>query len=145
MVSQNSSNLQREMQTVRKNLDDHAEEMVQKAKSQFDWRHYVAGHPWLAMGAAVAAGYFLVPRRTVYTVVHRSAPAENSHQSAAEPQHVAPAPLAGLLSEALSIATTIAVREGMAIASQFARQWLQPREQPSDSNAGETRAAEAAE
>ena len=131
MVSQNSSaNLQREMQNVRRNLDEHAEEMVQKAKTQFDWRHYVASHPWLALGAAAAAGYFLVPRRACYTIVHHEAVAA-PERAASPPESKSPSPVAGFLAGALSVVTATVVREGLNVVSQFAQKMFEPRAEPS--------------
>ena len=42
---------------------EHADEAVEKARTKFDWRHYVASHPWVSLGTAAAVGYLLVPRR----------------------------------------------------------------------------------
>ena len=64
MVSQNSpAALQWQMQNIRGSLSEHADEAVKKARREFDWRHYVAKHPWMSLGAAAAVGFFLVPRR----------------------------------------------------------------------------------
>jgi hypothetical protein len=43
--------------------------MVEKARSHFDWRRYVAGHPWTSLGAAAMVGYYLIPRRTRCPIV----------------------------------------------------------------------------
>ena len=48
MVSQNPSTLQGQMQEIRGNLSEHADEAIRNARSEFDWRHYVANHPWTA-------------------------------------------------------------------------------------------------
>ena len=62
MVSQNpSAAVQRQMQDIRGNLAVHADEVVKKARTKFDWRHYVANYPWTALGGAAAVGYLLVP------------------------------------------------------------------------------------
>ena len=64
MVSQNSSAvLQRQMRNVREDLSEHADVTVKKARQDTDWRYFVANHPWTSLGAAVALGYLLVPRR----------------------------------------------------------------------------------
>ena len=50
MVSQSSSAaVQRQMQDIRGDLASHADETIKKARMKFDWRHYVAGHPWAAL------------------------------------------------------------------------------------------------
>ena len=65
MVSQNSSAaLQQQMRATRRSLNEHADQVVETARRQVDWRHYVGSHPWASLGTAFALGYFLVPRRT---------------------------------------------------------------------------------
>jgi len=51
------------MEELRSHLDDDVDDVVDSAKRLFDWRVYVRKHPWACFGAALAAGYFAVPRR----------------------------------------------------------------------------------
>lgn len=51
------------MRAVRGKLPDDVQGIVTGAKQLVDWRHYVRAFPWGALGAAVAAGYFAVPRK----------------------------------------------------------------------------------
>ncbi len=50
------------MEAVRRELDDDVDEIVENARVMVDWRHYVRTYPWICLGAAVAVGYFIVPR-----------------------------------------------------------------------------------
>ena len=108
MVSQNSpAALQRQMQHVRGNLSEHADEAVQKARRGLDWRHYVARHPWTALGVAAAAGYILVPRRA-FRAGNSEAVTEAVDRVA---RAVQPSPLAGVVAGMLSAVTTTLARE----------------------------------
>src|SRR5262245_35990311 len=57
--------IQAEMRQVRTELRADVQEIVAGARVMTDWRHYVRQYPWLAVGAAAALGYFLVPPRPV--------------------------------------------------------------------------------
>lgn len=52
-----------EMANVRSTLDENVHELVTNARNLTDWRYYVKAAPWGAVGAAMAVGYFIVPRR----------------------------------------------------------------------------------
>ena len=138
MVSRNTpAGLQWEMQNIRGNLSEHADEAVKKCGREFDWRHYVAKHPWTAVGAAVAAGYFLVPRR-VYCKV------SNAPRTVASPRTVAneeccssgrrPSPLVGMATGVLTAFTTTLAHEGVALASSFLRELFGPRDRSAGRN-----------
>ncbi len=71
MVSQNANAaLQNQMQNVRESLSEHADEAIKNARREFDWRNFVANHPWTSVGAAASLGFFLVPRRACYKVAN---------------------------------------------------------------------------
>ena len=55
--------IQRRMAQVRRELHEEVREAVKGAQSLTDWRSQVRHHPWLALGAAAAVGYLIVPRR----------------------------------------------------------------------------------
>ena len=52
------------MKDVRRDLDEDVQEIVEGARDMGKWRYYVRTYPWLCLGAAVAAGYLIVPRRS---------------------------------------------------------------------------------
>ena len=51
------------MEEVRCELDQDVQGIVERARDLRDWRSYVRSYPWVCVGAAVAVGYLLVPRR----------------------------------------------------------------------------------
>ena len=56
--------IRQRMKEVRRELDEDVQEIVEGARDLRDWRSYVRSYPWLCLGAAVAAGYLIVPRRS---------------------------------------------------------------------------------
>ena len=55
--------IRQRMEEVRCDLDEDVQGIVEGARDMRDWRSYVRTYPWVCVGAAVAAGYLLVPRR----------------------------------------------------------------------------------
>jgi hypothetical protein len=58
-----ADDLQRQMQQVRMEMRDDVRVMVANASELTDWTWYVRTYPWICLGAAAAAGYFVVPVR----------------------------------------------------------------------------------
>ena len=129
MISHNSSAaLQRQMHHVRQDMAEQAEEIVKKATLQFDWRHYVAKHPWTAAGFAAALGYFLVPRRSC----RKEKAAETRTKAREQGGNAAPSAFSNLSAGVVTAIVTTIVREGLGLASQMARQWLVQRARAQD-------------
>ena len=57
--------IRQRMEEVRCDLDEDVQGIVEGARDMRDWRSYVRTYPWVCVGAAVAVGYLLVPRRPV--------------------------------------------------------------------------------
>lgn len=53
------------MEEVRCDLDEDVQGIVEGARDMRDWRSYVRTYPWICAGAALAVGYWIVPRRHV--------------------------------------------------------------------------------
>jgi hypothetical protein len=51
------------MQHVRRSVGDDVLGIVSTAKTLSDWRYYVQHHPWACLGAALVAGFLVVPKR----------------------------------------------------------------------------------
>ena len=52
------------MQQLRCEIDEDMEDMAASARSMVDWKHYVKTYPWVCLGAAVALGFLIVPKRS---------------------------------------------------------------------------------
>ena len=53
------------MEEVRCDVDEDVQEIVEGARDMGKWRYYVRSYPWLCLGAALAVGYLIVPRRSI--------------------------------------------------------------------------------
>jgi hypothetical protein len=56
--------IQRQMRRVRAELGDDVQDLVASAQIVTDWHSYVRAYPWLAVGAAAALGFLIIPSRT---------------------------------------------------------------------------------
>ncbi len=124
MVSQNpSAAVQRQMQAIRGNLAVHADEVVKKARTKFDWRHYVVNYPWTALGGAVAVGYLLAPRRARGKACDPGTASPDSAQAAWRPS-----PLSSVVAGMMSAGTAIIAREGLAFATRCIKEFFEPQD-----------------
>ena len=135
MVSQNApAILQLQMREIRRNLNEHTDQVVEKARTQLDWRRHVANHPWTSLSVALVAGYLLVPRRACCNAVDANRMEKAARAAQPSSQSAASTITAGLGSV---IAATL-VREGFGLFSQLIRQWLEPNKDPSAAEPGGT-------
>ncbi len=58
-----SEAIRQRMEELRCDLDEDVQEIVEGARDMGDWRTYVRTYPWACLGAAMAVGYLIVPRR----------------------------------------------------------------------------------
>jgi hypothetical protein len=65
ITSSSADEIQREMRGVRAELRGDVQQLVSSAHQMADLGRYVRAYPWLCVGAALAAGYLIVPQRAV--------------------------------------------------------------------------------
>ena len=120
--------IQRRMAQVRHELHEEVREAVQGAQSLTDWRSQVRNHPWLALGAAAAVGYLIVPRRRQDPAPTIVAVGPHAASLGASAEPVAPAATKkrrwGLIGSALGLLAPIAVRAAQNYAIQYLEQWI---------------------
>jgi hypothetical protein len=58
-MDQRSDNIRQDIESTRAALDTKLDTLESKARETFDLNHQVAERPWMAIGAAVVAGYVL--------------------------------------------------------------------------------------
>ncbi len=58
-MAQRSDYIRQDIKSTRASLDEKLDTLETKARQTFDLNHQVSEHPWLMVGAAVAAGYVL--------------------------------------------------------------------------------------
>jgi hypothetical protein len=119
--------IQRRMAQVRHELHEEVREAVKGAQSLTDWRSQVRNHPWLALGAAAALGYLLVPKRRVEpapTIVAVSPHPTTVPTAATRPEEPKRRKRWGLIGSALGLLGPVAVRAAQNYAIQYLEQWL---------------------
>jgi len=57
--------IQKQMRELRADLREDVQDVVVSAHKMADIANYVRAYPWLCAGAALAAGYLIVPQRAV--------------------------------------------------------------------------------
>ena len=62
-TSHDTKAIRQRMEEMRCDLDEDVQGIVEGARDMRDWRSYVKTYPWVCVGAAMAVGYLLVPRR----------------------------------------------------------------------------------
>lgn len=60
-----ADHIQQQMRNLRADLREDLHEVVVSAHNLADIGNYVRAYPWLCVGAALAAGYLVVPQRAV--------------------------------------------------------------------------------
>lgn len=55
--------IRRQMALIRHEMHHDVSNVVSDVENVMDWRSVIRGHPYLALGAGLAVGYLLVPRR----------------------------------------------------------------------------------
>ena len=66
------------MQQLRCEIDEDVKDVSAGACAMLDWKRFVKTHPWMCIGAAIALGYWIVPRRSKATcpiLAHAAEPA----------------------------------------------------------------------
>jgi len=65
-MSDSADEIRQRMEHVRREVGDDVKGIVETAKTLSDWRYYVKHHPWMCVGAAMALGFLVVPRKKRY-------------------------------------------------------------------------------
>lgn len=126
--------IQRRMAQIRRELHEDVRGAVQGAQELTDWRSQVRNHPWLALGAAAALGYLIVPKRHAPPAIVALAPTQPMPQPVSEPAPKSKKKRWGLIGSAFGLVAPIAVRAAQNYAIQYLEQWI--ASQPPGSGAG---------
>jgi len=62
-MSDSADEIRQRMDRVRREVGDDVRGIVETARTLSDWRYHVRHHPWICVGAALALGFLVVPRR----------------------------------------------------------------------------------
>lgn len=130
--------LQRSMREVRAELRENVQELVVNAREMADWTTYVRAYPWLCVGMAAAAGYFLIPQRAQIIKPDAEGLIELARRNklVVKMDEAAPKKKQGALSGLLGMIAGTVLQGGLAIATKqlsqaldaYAQQPARPRE-----------------
>ena len=137
--SHEAEEIQRQMREIRAELRDDVQELVVSANKMADWTQYVNSYPWLCVGAALAAGYLVVPQRAVIMRPDAEALVElaKKHKlfvNTTEGQ--APRKRGGLFGELLGLAAATLLQGGLKLVTTQLTQSFGPSPTPSNGRAG---------
>lgn len=123
-----------QMAQIRRELHSDVREVVATAEAVTDWRRYIRMYPWAAVGAALALGYFVVPRRHKAVPVPLLTPADMAevHETIEKNKattHESDQKGKGLVGMAIGFLGPIAVRAAQGYAAQYLEQWLEQQQQ----------------
>jgi len=115
--------IQRQMREVRQEMREDVRELVVSAREMADWTTYVKAYPWLCVGAALAAGFLVVPSRSVIVRPDAEGLIElaKPNKLVVKMEQTPPAKKkGGLLGELIAMASATLLQGGMKyMASQF--------------------------
>jgi len=105
------------MQGMRCDIDQDLEDVSASARSMVDWKHYVKTYPWVCLGATVALGFLIVPKRSTAInadVAPPTEPAKTGHRVVNSARTAA----CGLVDALVATVVSIAIREATAYFGQ---------------------------
>lgn len=130
--------IQRQMREMRVELRDDMREMVVSANHMADISCYVKAYPWLCVGAALAAGYLIVPQRPVLIRPDAESLAElaKKHKLVVKTEdEVTKKKRGGLFSQLVSMAAAALLQGGLKIAThQLSQAFSAPPHHANGSN-----------
>ena|SRR5581483_7277136 len=112
--------IQKQMRELRADLREDVQDVVVSAHKLADIGNYVRAYPWLCFGAALAAGYLIVPQRAVVVRPDAEALVElaRKHQLVVKTNEgPAQKKRGGLLAQLLSLAAATVLQSGLKIAT----------------------------
>jgi uncharacterized membrane protein YkvA (DUF1232 family) len=125
--------IRRQMAEIRRELHEDVREVVATAEAVTDWRAYLSRYPWVALGAAFAVGYLVVPRRH-RPVATRADLSEVREAVESARQTVVEAAMGkdegaarrrkGLIGAALGMLTPLALRAAQGYALKYLEHWI---------------------
>jgi len=122
--------LRQEMRTIRRELGGDVEEIVEHAERLMDWRYYVERFPWASVGAALLAGYFVVPGRYVTLPTDERTLEKLAERIPLTMQKNAGPAKKGLLAGLISMGTGFLMRAAMGYATQQVQRMMAQHSAP---------------
>jgi len=128
-VTNDADEIRRRMAEIRCELHKDVREVVASAEAVTDWHRYLRMYPWTILGAAVAVGYFLVPKRhkvvvPVPVVVDASKQVDTAQVREAVEETGKRRSRKGLIGAAFGLVAPLAVRAAQSYAMQYLETWI---------------------
>jgi hypothetical protein len=127
-----ADDIQRCMREVRAELREDVKEFMVNAREMTDWTVYVRAYPWLCVGAAAAAGYFLIPQRAQVIQPDADGLIElaKRHKLVVKMDGGEPKKKQGFVSGLIGLAASALLQGGLAVATKQLSQALDAYSQP---------------
>lgn len=131
-ASNDIDTIRRQMAQIRRELHEDVRDVVASAEAATDWKHYVRMYPWACLGAAVAVGYFVVPKRSESIPDRLASQAdltnvrdlvEGTKKKREEKKR------SGLVGAAFGMLVPLVVRAGQNYAMHYFENWLAQQQQ----------------
>jgi hypothetical protein len=117
--------LQAQMRSVRCEVGEDVQGIVDNARVLTDWHYYVSTYPWLCVGAAAALGYLVIPTRVHYVKPDPAALAELARQHKLVVQQTdSSKPKPGLMGAVVGMAVSALLQGGIGLAKQGLSSYL---------------------
>jgi hypothetical protein len=128
-TTSDADDIQKQMREVRAELREDVQDLVVSAHKMADVAAYVKAYPWLCVGAALAAGYLVVPQRSVIVRPDAEALIElaKKHKLVVKMNEAQPQKKrSGLFGELLGLAAATLLQGGLKMATSQLAQALAP-------------------
>jgi hypothetical protein len=133
-----ADDIQRKMREVRAELRDDVQDLMVSAHQLADWTLYVKAYPWLCVGAALAAGFLIVPGRSVIMKPDAEGLIElaKKHKLVVKMDESTPQKKksGSMFASLLGLAASTVLQTGLKVATQQLSQAMQPTTPPARSN-----------
>ena len=118
-AASDADQIQKQMRDLRADLREDVHEVVVSAHNLADIGNYVRAYPWLCVGAALAAGYLVVPQRAVVLRPDAEALVElaRKHQLVVKTNEGPGQKKRGLLAQLLALAAATLLQSGLKFAT----------------------------
>jgi len=110
--------LRQEMRTIRREMGEDVEELVEQAERLMDWHYYWQRYPWACVGAATLLGYFVVPGRTITLPTDERSLGKIAERLSGEVQKAGESKKPSLLGSIISMGTGMLLRGAAAYVTQ---------------------------
>jgi len=119
-ATSDAEQIQKQMRELRADLREDVQDVVVSAHKMADIANYVRAYPWLCVGAAVAAGFLIVPQRATILKPDAEALIElaRKHKLVVKTDEGPPQKKrGGLLTQLLSLAAATLLQGGLKVAT----------------------------